>query len=84
MALFSTSIDSVEDIIAIRQAIIQGNFVESGGTTITSWSSEGTTVTRQWAVSAATLLEETKEFLQEYDPDLYGRKVRRTSPAYLT
>lgn len=83
MALFDTKIDSVDDILAIRNAIIQGNFVDSGGLTVVNWSSEGTTVSKQWAVSATTLLEETKDFLQSYDPALYGRRVKRTSPSFL-
>jgi hypothetical protein len=84
MALFDINIDSVEDILSIRTAIITGNFVDGGGLVIVNYTSEGVTVSKQWAVSAATLLEETRNYLQEYDPDLYGRKIRRTSPSYLT
>lgn len=84
MALFDVNIDEVEDILSIRSAIITGNFVDSGGLTIVNWTSEGTTVSKQWAVSAATLLEETRNYLQEYDPQLYGKKIKRTSPSYLT
>lgn len=82
--LFDVNIDAYEDILAIRKSIIQGSFVDSGGLTVVSWTSEGTTVSKQWAVSATTLLQETLDYLKEYDPDLYGRKVRRTLPLYLT
>jgi hypothetical protein len=82
--IFDISIDDVDTILAIRTSILQGNFVESGGLTITSWSSEGTTVTKQWAISPQKLLEETKLYLQKYDPSLYGHTIKRTTPRYLS
>ena len=82
MALFDINIDRVEDIIEIRRLLIQGTFVDNGGLTVVSWTSEGQTVSKQWAISAARLLEETKAYLQAYDPDLYGKRIKRLSPYY--
>lgn len=81
--LFDINIDDPDVILAIRNSIIQGTFTEGNGITITSWSSEGTTVTKEWPISAARLLEETLIFLKEYDPALYGRRVTRTVPGYI-
>ena len=81
--LFDVNIDKVDDILKIRESIIQGNFVDNGGFTIVSWTSEGVSVQKQWALPVRVLLEETKKYLQVYDPSLYGRRVTRTTPSYL-
>lgn len=80
--IFDVNIDDVDEILSIRTSLIKGTFVESGGLTVVSWSSEGTTVSKQWAMSPKTLLEETRAFLQQYDPELYGTRVKKVLPQY--
>jgi hypothetical protein len=80
--LFDILIDEVDDILAIRTALIKNNFVTTGGNTIVSWNSENTSVTKQWAISPARLLEETRAYLKAYDPDLYGKSIKKVLPQY--
>ncbi len=80
--IFDTSIDSIEDILSIRRAIIQGNFIENGGLTIVSYTIEGNSVQKQWPISPKLLLEETALFLRKADPASYGKFIKRTVPTY--
>jgi hypothetical protein len=80
LGLFIAGVDTVEDVIAIRTTAI--NLLKEGSTT-TSWSSEGTSVTKTFTLPVRTVLEECNWFLSKYDPATYGRKVKRTS-AYFT
>lgn len=81
MALFDINIDDVDTILAIRAAAIE--LLKQGGTVMTGWSSEGTSVSKVEGVSLEVILEETKDYLQEYDPDLYGRRIKRMRVSYI-
>jgi hypothetical protein len=81
MALFDIYIDEVDDILEIRRIAIEQ--MKAGGTVLTSWSSENTSVTKTQGMSLSKILEETRFYLQQYDPDLYGRRITRTRPGYL-
>lgn len=80
VGIFLAGLDSVDDVIAIRSAIITGNFTTTGGLTTTSWTSEGTTVTKQWAISPMLLLQECNDFIRQNDTGSYGRIIRSTRP----
>lgn len=80
MALFTVGIDTPEDVLEIRRQVIEA--LANGALEITSWSSEGTTVVKTRGMSMRQILDETKLYLQEYDPDLYGRTIKRMSPYY--
>lgn len=79
--IFLVGLDTVDDVLAIREQALA--VLRAGGSTITSWSSENTSVTKAQGFSLTRILEETLWFLQEYDPGLYGRRVTRTSPAFM-
>jgi len=79
--LFDINFDTLDDVLEIRAAVIKQ--LKEGGTVLTSWSSENTSVTKTQGMSLTKILDETKKFLQEYDPDLYGRRVTRTVPEYV-
>ena len=82
MNIFLPGLDTEEDVLAIRSAIITGNFTTTGGLTCTSWTSEGTSMTKQWAISPMKLLEECNLFLQAVNSGSYGKRITRTRPAY--
>ena len=84
MALFDINVDSVDDILSIRTSIIQGNFTTNGGLTVVNWTSEGTTVSKAWAISPSVLLSETLEYLRSYDSGAYGKNIKRTTPYYMS
>lgn len=80
MALFDISIDEVDTIIEIRTKALE---LLKEGASVMSWNSEGTSVTKQFTLPIRTVLEETKLYLQQYDPDLYGSRITRTVPSYM-
>lgn len=79
MGLFLQGVDTEEDVIAIRNTAL--TLIREGSTT-TSWSSEGTSVTRQFTLPVRSVLEECNWFLSKINPEKYGRKVKRTAPYY--
>ena len=79
--LFDVHIDEVDDVLEIRTEAMKQ--LKAGGSILTGWASEGTSVTKVQGMSLTKLLEETKAFLQAYDPDLYGRPVKRLNPLYV-
>lgn len=83
MAIFARGLVETDEVVSIYRAIIEGNFIESGGLTITSWTSEGTTVSKQWAMSPIKLMEECVSYLQSVDPETYGYQIKQTTPKYL-
>jgi len=83
LGIFIVGVDEIDTILSIRSSIINGSFVENGGLTVVSWSSEGSAVTKQFAMSQKDLLLECNAFLKAADPTTYGRKVTRTRPSYL-
>jgi len=73
--LFIIGVDTIDDVTAIREQVL--SVLRVGGTTITGWSSEGTSVTKTQGFSLSRILDECNWFL---DP---GRRVTRTSPAFM-
>jgi hypothetical protein len=71
--LFHPLIDNATEVLAIRKAAKEAL---AQGLTVMSWSSEGSSATMIREVSVQTLLNETKLFLQIYDPDTYGRPCK--------
>lgn len=80
--MFDPNIETIDQMLSIRKAIVEGNFVIDGGLTTVSWNSEGTSVTKQWSMSPEKLMRWTLECLRKLDPATYGRNVRRTVPQY--
>jgi hypothetical protein len=67
--LFSPEIDTIEEVLRIRQA---AKDALATGQTVVEWSSEGNSAKNAWALPVDTVLAETKKFLQAVDPDTYG------------
>jgi hypothetical protein len=78
--LFQIGIDTEEDVLEIRRQVIET--LKAGGTTVTNWSSEGTSVTKVQGLSLERILRETNAFLKTIDPDTYGPRVTRTTPKF--
>ena len=78
--LFDVTIDDIDDILLIRKTAIEQ--LKAGGTVLTNWSSENTSVTKVQGMSLTKILEETKLYLQLKDPDLYGTPTKRAYPYY--
>lgn len=72
IGIFLPGIDTEEDIIAIRNEVIQT--LISGGQKVAQWSSEGTSVTKVQTMSARDILEECNYYLM-----LIGRTPKRIS-----
>jgi len=74
--IFDIEIDSEDDVLEIRAQVLKT--LKEGGTTITSWSSENTSVTKVQNMSLQKILEETRLFLL-----LLNKKgLKRMSPVY--
>lgn len=71
--LFDIHTDTIDEVLRIRNlakaALLQGQ-------TVVSWSSEGSSATMVRELDIATVLRETRLFLQTVDPDTYGAKVK--------
>jgi len=72
--IFDPAIDSVEDVLAIRDTALAQ--LSSGNV---SWSSEGTSYSRIPSISNTVLLQECRRFLKAARPDLYGRRVTQVT-----
>jgi hypothetical protein len=81
IGIFQVGIDEIADVLEIRAAAME--VLKAGGTVLTSWSSEGTSVTKVTGMSVSTIIQEANDFLQRADPDTYGRRVTRTRPYFL-
>lgn len=80
MALFDPNVDSIEDVLAIRTRALE---LLKEGASVFSWSSEGTSVTKQLTLPISEILSETLEFLRTADPDTYGVKIKRMRGYYI-
>lgn len=60
--IFIQGLTTEDEVVRIYRSIIESNFVEQGGQTLVSWTSEGTTVQKSWAMSPTKILEECIEF----------------------
>lgn len=78
--IFTVGIDEIDDVLEIRRLAIEA--LKDGALEITQWSSENTSVTKTRAMSLKQILEETRLFLQEADPDLYGKTIKKMSPHF--
>lgn len=81
LGIFDPNIETLEDVLAIRSKAIQAL---KAGSTVTSWTSEGSSVTSQFTMPTKLVLEETKYYLQTVDPDTYGKRVTRTRAGFNT
>lgn len=72
--------DDIDTVLEIRRTAIET--LKSGGLEVTSWNSEGTSVTKTRGLSLTKIIEECNAFLREEDPDLYGRRVKKAIPVY--
>lgn len=79
MGLFLPGLDTLEDVIEIRTKAI--NFLKEG-TSVMSWTSEGSSVTKQFTLPVRTVIEECNAYLQTVDSGSYGRRVTRTNPSF--
>jgi hypothetical protein len=79
LGIFDPNIDSLEDVLAIRAKAIQAL---KDGSTVTSWTSEGSSATSQFTMPTKVVLEETKYYLQTVDPDTYGKRITRTRAGF--
>ena len=79
MALFDINVDDVDTVLAIRTRALE--LLKEGAATM-QWTSEGTSVSKQFVLPVSEVLQETLDYLREYDPDLYGKQIKRMSPYY--
>jgi hypothetical protein len=75
--IFIVGIDDYDEVLAIRTEALLA--LRNGGVSISSWTSEGTSVTKIQGLSLNRILEETVLFILESK----GRRITRTSPAFL-
>jgi len=73
--LFSPEVDTIEEVLSIRT---RAKELLAEGAAVMSWSSEGTSVSKQFTLPIKTVMAETLAFLKTVDPDTYGRHVTRT------
>jgi hypothetical protein len=78
--LFNPVLDSIADVIAIRQRAIESL---KAGASVVSWAVEGTSVNKVIALSPEKVIYECNEYLRYIAPDVYGRRIRRTIPFYI-
>lgn len=74
--LFDVNIDRPEDILAIREKAMS---MLKEGKTVMEWENEGTSAKKAFGLPLDKILAETKAYLQAKDPDVYGRRITRTS-----
>lgn len=79
IGIFLSGVDSIEDVLAIRATAMEAI---RNGTEISSWSSEGTSVSKVLTLPATKILEECNAFLKKEDPATYGYLIKRTSPYF--
>jgi 4-aminobutyrate aminotransferase-like enzyme len=77
MALFDITIDELEDVIAIRTQAMQ--VLKDGGTVLTSWSSEGTSVTLFQGLPVTKIIEECNLYIRAHAA---GKRIRRLTPRF--
>ena len=80
--IFNIAITTEDTLLQIVDSIINGNFVQQGGLTVTKWTSGTTTVEKTWPVPAIRLLEEAYMALSLLNPTKYGTRVTRTRPNF--
>jgi hypothetical protein len=78
--LFDPHVDTIDDVLAIRAKCRE--ILLAGGTEITNWQSENTTVTKTRGISLQKLMDETLAYLRLVDPETYGRACKRSMPFY--
>ncbi len=65
-------IDDVDTVLAIRKAALA---LYQEGKSIMKWEGEGTSAERQWVAPVEKILAETRMFLKQAMPDVYGYPV---------
>lgn len=73
--LFDLFLDTEAEVLKIRA---KAKELLAAGTTVMSWSSEGTSVNKQFTLPVSQVLQETADFLKAKNPSKYGYKVTRT------
>lgn len=80
MALFDPSIDTIENVLAIRRVAFDNL---KNGVTVMSWTSADSSANLQWTLPVSEVLIETKNFLQRVDPDTYGPIVKKAKALFV-
>lgn len=78
--LFIHGVNTEDEVLIIlkeAQALLR-----NGALVVNQWSSEGTSVTKFNGMRIADLIEGCIAFLQQENPDVYGRRITRTKPAF--
>lgn len=76
MGLFIVGVDEYDDVLLIRQTVI--DTLKQGGLEVTQWSSENTSVTKTRGMSLTKILEEANLFIREYN----GTRIKKVLPNY--
>jgi len=80
--IFIKGADTEQDVLEIRTAVISS--LKSGGNQLVeSWSSENVSVKKVTGIPLKELLQECNTFLQTINPQVYGHRIRRTTPRFL-
>jgi hypothetical protein len=80
--IFLYGVNTEDEVLEILRTI-QSQKITNGGTTISQWSSEGTSVTKFNSMKTEDLLNECIYFLRTNWPERYGRIVKKMIPRYL-
>ena len=70
----------IDEILAIQQKAKTA--VLGGGSVVTSWTSEGVSLTKLQGMSLHDILAQCRHSLRKKDPATYGRSIKRTKPNY--
>jgi len=71
--IFNAAIWTVEEV---QELLDKAKADLLAGKSITSWSSLGTSATMTTVISPLRMIEECTKFLQQADPDTYGRRIK--------
>lgn len=78
--IFNIYVDPEDEIIAIRARCMADLLA---GSTVTSWTNEGTGMSKSIVMNTRELLEECNTYLQAKNPEKWGRKITSTK-VYIT
>jgi hypothetical protein len=77
LGLFNTF--TPEEVETIRTKAVS---LVMAGQVVFSWSSEGTSASKGFTLPMTTVLDELNYWYQVHQPEVYGKRVTRTTPCY--
>jgi hypothetical protein len=74
--LLDPKIDTEDDVLEMRKKAMS---LLKEGKTVMEWTGEGTTSKKQFVAPIVEIMRETRYFLKQLNPCLYGKIVRRST-----